>query len=90
MEIIHFSIDALNPSARQAMESVVGHPLRTDQRLVIQVLEAETASASGGTANTELPEWCDVFAGLTSEEVAAVDASIASRSPSRDIPTIGP
>lgn len=92
METIYCNVEGLNPSIRSAMESVVGHPLRVDQKLVIQVLGGDQTGASGESSAgaSELPDWCGVFTDLTPEEDAAISASIASRSPSREFPVIEP
>ncbi|HEY5313122.1 MAG TPA: hypothetical protein VIK18_11410, partial [Pirellulales bacterium] len=76
METITFNVEALQPAVRQAIETVVGHALQPNQRLVIQVLEADAPAApiSNGSRGSKLPAWCKVLTDLTSDESAALDA----------------
>jgi hypothetical protein len=85
METIHLNVDSLQASQRHALESVVGRPLQPSQRVVIQILDSVPVVAStGNSANgTALPAWCNVLEGLTPEESAALDESLASRTASR-------
>jgi hypothetical protein len=60
---------------------VLGQPLTENQRVIIQV---ETAPAppmehADKTPSTKLPAWCDVYAGLTDEEIAQVEEIALSR-----------
>ena len=41
MEIITRQVSALEPAVREAIEVVVGHSLQANQRIVVQVLDAE-------------------------------------------------
>jgi hypothetical protein len=88
METISRNVDALQPALRQAMEAVVGHALQSNQRLVIQVLEADVPSEAGGNGarGSRLPAWCNVLTDLSAEEAAALEASLAARTESRSMP----
>ena len=77
METITHQVDRLPASGRSAAEQLIGHSLRGNERLIIQVLEMEvdptpTAPASAQT----LPDWCNVYQGMTDEEIDDLDRSI--------------
>ena len=61
--------------------ALVGHALRENQQLVVQVvnLDLATARPAHGTAEGKLPEWCNVYAGLTDEEIAGLEKTILTR-----------
>ena len=78
METITCNIRDLPPGERSAAETLVGHRLSEDQQLVIQVRQAEPSSreSPNGSPNDELPSWCDVYAGLSDEQIAHIEKSI--------------
>jgi hypothetical protein len=66
---------------RDVLEQALGQKLRDNQRLVVQILtltDTPTEEAAGAPA-TELPEWCDVFRGLSDEEIAGVERAARQR-----------
>jgi hypothetical protein len=86
METVIHQVGSLGDVERSAAEQLVGHPLSENQRLVIHVVNVEPGSYDfpdgifpGGIADQKLPEWCDVYAGMSDEEVAALDAAISQR-----------
>ncbi len=84
METVSHTVGMLQPALRQAMETLVGHPLAANQKLVIQVLGVDAPSESGPVSvGAKLPAWCGVFTDLTAEEDEALTASIAGRTESR-------
>jgi hypothetical protein len=89
MEIFSRSVDRLDPSQRQATEAVIGRPLQSNGRLVIQILDSDAAAEFGGNGagSSRLPDWCNVLTDLTPEESAALDGSLAARTESRSNPT---
>lgn len=68
---------------RDVLEHALGERLRDNQRLVVQILTLadppETAEADPTAAAAELPEWCDVFVGLSDAEIAAVERTTRQR-----------
>lgn len=78
METVVHNIRDLSGNERSAAEQLVGHPLRENQQLVIQVvsLDVDTTPSDAETGEGSLPEWCNVYAGLTDEEVAEIEKSI--------------
>lgn len=70
---------------REAIEHALGEELRDDQRLIVQVVSApealheESPKVSVDSAYASLPDWCDVFAGLSSDEVEEVERTTRQR-----------
>jgi hypothetical protein len=62
METISRTVDSLEPSQRLAIEAVIGHPLQSRDRFVIQILSSETAGEAGGkeAGCSKLPDWCKI------------------------------
>ncbi|MGL6076705.1 MAG: hypothetical protein ACRC8S_21325 [Fimbriiglobus sp.] len=60
------------PADKPIVERVVGQPLNDQDQLIIQLVPT-------------LPEWCNVFAGMTTEEIDAIDVSIVRSHTTRDI-----
>jgi len=72
-------------SDRSALEHALGETLRDDQRLVVQVVtlsespSAEQPVVAADAAYSQLPEWCDVFAGLSEAEISDVERTASQR-----------
>ena len=81
METIVRDVGDLDRGDRSALERVIGHALSESQRLIIQVLTVELprpAKIAAG-ALPDLPEWTDVYAGLSDAEIDELDAAIRER-----------
>jgi hypothetical protein len=80
METIIRQVRELDAAERSTIEQLVGHTLRANQQLVIQVMTvdlqtpAPTAQASG-----TLPDWTHVYAGLSDAEIADVESVVLER-----------
>lgn len=87
METIRRNVADLDRIDRTALERVVGHALDESQGLVIQVTSKDSTPAhpQAGTI-AELPEWCDVYAGLSAAEVDDLDAAILERAKRSALP----
>ena len=76
----------IEASDRQALEHVLGMRLHEHQKIIISVLnvEARTPAEPGTTPSaaksTGLPAWCNVYEGMSDDEVADVEAAFV-RSP---------
>jgi hypothetical protein len=72
---------------RQAIEHILGGPLSDDQQVAIFVKPGDSkpqaqkaqAASENPSAEFSLPEWCHVYAGLSPEAIADLEASILSR-----------
>ncbi len=86
MESVTLNVNEIGTSDRLVLERVLGKPLSENQKLVIQILSANGTKAAAsnsphaGTATNGLPEWCNVYEGLSDEEIASIESSIL-RSP---------
>lgn len=74
----------IDSSDRQALEHVLGQPLRDDQRVVIQVEPVPASSVvqengDGKPQEAKLPAWCNVYEGLSDDEIADVERIALSR-----------
>jgi hypothetical protein len=78
METVVRNVRELNGSQRTAAEGLVGHSLRENQQLVIQIvtLDVGAAPSSKATGEGKLPEWCNVYEGLSDAEIAEIEKSI--------------
>ncbi len=87
MESTSHNVHALQPEIRQAIESLVGHALSSDQKLIIQILEGKgVETRASGATGAKLPTWCAVLSDLTPEEENALNTSITVRTQSRQQP----
>lgn len=86
MDTVIRNVDEIDSPDRQALEHVLGQPLREDQQVVIRVVSRQAPGRAevrppprereGGAA---LPEWCNVYAGLSDAEVAELEKIILTR-----------
>jgi hypothetical protein len=84
METVVRNIREMADDQRSAAEQLVGHALREDQQLVIQVRDGIMPDSERKGSNVpededKLPEWCNVYEGLTDEEIAALEKAISRR-----------
>jgi hypothetical protein len=76
METITKTVAELDAPARAAMEQVVGHPLTEQHKLQIKVF-----SPVNTQIKSKLPDYCNVFEGLSDDEVDDIcSAIVRSRS----------
>ena len=93
MDSISYSVTDLSADQRLVFESVLGQPLRDDQRVVVQLLgtDADQPNATPRLPQDQkitikregdvgiLPDWCAIFADLSDEEFAEIEAAILTR-----------
>ena len=81
METFVHNVRDLNSTERSAVEQLVGHALRENQQLVIQVvsLEVGTKEPGLGVGEDQLPDWCNVYEGLTDDQIAELEKAISQR-----------
>ena len=79
------NVREIESADRQAMERLLGQPLHENEQLVIRVVTAKPGPQSSceppPTSGTMavLPEWCNVYAGLSDEEIADLERTILAR-----------
>jgi hypothetical protein len=83
MEITR-NVTEIKPADRNALEHVLGQPLHDGQQLIVRIVTPE-AAAPHADANTPardedtLPDWCNVYEGLSDAEVAAIEEVMLTR-----------
>jgi hypothetical protein len=74
-----------------ALEHVIGQHLSESQQVVIQVFNGDVADAGKPASNPQslqsptLPEWCNVYEGLSDAEIANIESSIVRSHDSRSV-----
>jgi len=82
MDNIIRNVTDIDLADRQALEHVVGRQLQENQQVVINIRSVDApnstagASQTDGVSTTSLPEWCNVYEGLSDEEVDQIEKSI--------------
>lgn len=82
MESIVRDVRDIDNGDRRALEHVVGQTLRNNQRLVIQIMSvepSEPATTAPIASSAKLPDWCNVYAGLSEAEIADVEKVALAR-----------
>lgn len=71
MEAITRNVSDIPASDLPAFEHLIGAPLRPSQTIVVQVIERESNGNDlpRDTGDGKLPEWINVYEGLTDEEI---------------------
>jgi hypothetical protein len=80
METVVHNIRELAGNQRSAAEQLVGHSLNEHQQIVIQIVNLDSQKNDDVPRGEEfqLPEWCNVYEGLTDEEIAEIEKAILS------------
>ena len=78
METIKRQVGELQANERSAAELLLGHRLRGNEQLILQVLELDVTEppANDSRPAQTLPEWCNVYSGLTDAEINEIEKSI--------------
>jgi hypothetical protein len=84
MEAIVRKVQDIGERERHVLESVLGQKLRVTQQVIIQVVTfgseaAPTPEKAPTPAKEELPDWCNVYEGLTDDEIADLESVILER-----------
>ncbi|HEX3655316.1 MAG TPA: hypothetical protein VHV55_05910 [Pirellulales bacterium] len=69
MENHTVNVRDLDPGDRAVFERVIGRPLHENEQMMIQLVGADASTSPDG-ATAHMPEWSDVYNGLSDEEVA--------------------
>jgi hypothetical protein len=83
METVVHNFRDLSDNERSAAELLVGHTLQDDYQLIIQVVATNGSPAETPPLGDTLPDWCNVYKGLTDEEIADIEQSIVRSDTSR-------
>jgi hypothetical protein len=80
MENIIRNVRDIETGERQVLEHVIGKHLEEDQQVIFQVVTLKDASNVHALTRSGLPEWCNVFSGLSEEQIVEVEDVIRQRS----------
>ena len=86
METVIRNVGDIPVGDRSVLERVVGHQLRESQQLVIQVVSMVVPPSHAATKGDALPDWCNVYAGMTDNEADDLHGSIVRDHSSRALP----
>ena len=76
METVIHNMRDLSDGERSAAEQLVGHTLSDDHQLIIQVVVGNGVTDQPTQVGDTLPDWCNVYEGLTDVEIAEIEKSI--------------
>jgi hypothetical protein len=82
MESIIRNVRDIDTSERQVLEHVLGQKLGENQQLIFQIVtigKAPTQATTPPQAANGLPDWCNVFEGLSDDEIADLDVIVGKR-----------
>jgi hypothetical protein len=86
METVIRNVGEIDAHDREALEHVLGHALRENQQLEIRIVnlpvQAEpikTPALHSANGSPVLPEWCNVYDGLSDDEIADMEKTILQR-----------
>jgi hypothetical protein len=78
METVVHRIRDLNDQKRTAAEQLVGHELRENQQVKIQVSDAVDDASTKDSYPSEAP-WSNIYYGLSDEKIEQLDEAIRQR-----------
>ena len=85
MEKVIRNVSDIDRADRQALEHVLGQSLRENQQVVIGIVnlditkESATQPPPRRPSGDGLPDWCNVYEGLTDEEISDLEKLILAR-----------
>jgi hypothetical protein len=85
MDAITRNVRDIDEADRGALEHVIGQSLHEDQQLVISVISISSSpppqvdEPSVARADEQVPEWWNVYEGLSDEEIDRLDQAIRER-----------
>lgn len=85
METVTCYVRDLMDADRSALERLVGHRLDEQGQVLIQVTGSMPGRVENGPATDGLPEWFNVYEGLTDDEIDAIEKHIVRDHGSRSV-----
>lgn len=77
------NVQDIEDADRRVLEHVVGQKLRKNQQVVIRIValgpEVPTHHEASHESEATLPEWCNVYDGLTDEQIADLETVVLQR-----------
>ena len=87
MESIERNVGDIAANERQVYETVLGHKLAENQRVIIKVMDIDASETNCGHQSLpalDVDHWA-IFRDLPDQEVAELESAILQRSSGRDI-----
>ena len=85
MEEVLRNVNDIEPADRRALEHILGRTLHDSQQVALRVSSPDDARDVGTTNGDQatddetLPEWCNVYEGLSDAEIAAIEEVMLTR-----------
>ena len=81
METITRNVRDISSNERKVLEQVLGRQLGENEHVVIQVVtpETKTEDRKADSSPSKLPDWCNVYEGLTDREIAEIEETLHQR-----------
>jgi hypothetical protein len=84
MEKITRNVADLEQDERRVYEAALGEKLRENQQVILEVItvgvpELKAESGGGGQTIGQLPDWCNVYEGLSDNEISQIETLILDR-----------
>jgi len=84
MEAIIRNVRDIETSERRVLEHVVGRQLKENQQIIIQIVTlgkkpVADQKQSDAAPSSKLPPWCNVYEGLSDDQLAEVEEVIFQR-----------
>jgi hypothetical protein len=82
MDAIIRNVKDIATTDRQALEHVIGQHLAENQQVVIHIVNVDVPSSAPGDpapGAQPLPDWCNVYHGLSDEAISAVEETVLTR-----------
>ncbi len=75
------NVSEIGSSDRQALERLLGRQLRENQQLIIHVvsIDIEPTSTAEQPQGGGLPDWLNVYDGLSDQEIADLEGAVLTR-----------
>jgi hypothetical protein len=81
MEKVIRNVAEIDQADRRVIENLIGKHLAENHQVIISIvnLDLTPPDASAGTASEHVPEWWNVYAGLSDGDVDRLDEAIRPR-----------
>ena len=82
MESITRNMSDISLRDKLALEQVIGHSLSPNQQVIIQICDPNSQPhrlPDETKVSRSLPEWCNVYAGLSDEQIDSIEQTVLQR-----------
>lgn len=87
MEAITRNVSDIPVNDLQALEHLIGAPLRSSQQVIVQVVEkvSDRSETPSEAPKAKLPDWFNIYEGLSDEEIDRLEQGFRRLDLTRDI-----